>query len=114
MADPNDPEQAKRRWERFKVEIRVKISLTRNAQQLTFAGTAHDISEGGMGLFLPADLIVGESISIDFAMPYSQRRVICGIVRNRDSFQYGIQFLNPTADDREDIVRNCRALSLLK
>jgi c-di-GMP-binding flagellar brake protein YcgR len=106
-------DKTKRRWDRYKVEIRVKVSLTREGQPLNFAGTAHDISEGGMGLFLPAELHPGETILIDFAMPYSQRLVIQGVVRNRHRFQYGVQYLNPSAEDRESIVRNCRALALL-
>jgi c-di-GMP-binding flagellar brake protein YcgR len=108
-----ESEKAKRRWDRYKVEIRVKVNLTRNGQQQSLTGTAHDISEGGMGLFLPGELQPGETIEIDFAMPYSQRRVIRGVVRNHERFQYGVQFLNPTAEDRDDLVRNCRALALL-
>src|SRR3954466_2051379 len=113
MTNHDDAEKAKRRWERYDVEIRVKVSVSRKSQQVSLSGTAHDISEGGMAMFVVGDLEVGETIEIDFAMPYSQRRVLRGVVRNRDSYQYGVQFLNPTAEDRHDIVRNCRALALL-
>lgn len=107
-------DKTKRRWERFKVEIRVKVTATRSGKEIVTSGTAHDISEGGMALFLAGDLIVGEAVSIDFSMPYSQRRVMRGVIRNRDRYEYGIQFVDPTPEDREDIIRNCRALALLK
>ena len=107
-------EKSKRRWERFKVEIRVKVTSTRNGKEVVTSGTAHDVSEGGMALFLAGDLIVGDAVIIDFAMPYSQRRTMRGVIRNRDRYEYGIQFVDPTPEDREDILRNCRALALLR
>ena len=107
-------EKGKRRWERFKVEIRVKVTSSRNGNEVVTSGMAHDVSEGGMALFLAGDLGIGEAVTIDFAMPYSQRRVMRGVIRNRDRYEYGIQFVNPTLEDREDIIRNCRALALLR
>ncbi len=106
-------EKANRRWERFEVEARVKISVTRKGEKFTFSGTAHDISSGGMALFLPTELATGETITVTFALVFSTQLILQGVVRNRDSFEYGVEFLNPTTQQKEDIIRNCRALALL-
>ena len=111
----DNPESAKssRRWERFKVTVRVHIAYTHDGVKMESSGTAHDISIGGMALFLPRDLNVGESIRATFTLPYSDTLAITGVVRNRQSFEYGIEFVNPGPHVQEELTRNCRALALL-
>jgi len=96
------------------VEIRVSISLTRQARRYSYSGVAHDISEGGLRLFSTGDLFEGETISIHFALPYGRRVLLQGLVRSRDRHEYGVEYLDPSPADREEIIRNCRAQALLK
>jgi len=112
MAD-EESEKTKRRWERFKVELRVSLSVWRNGKELRFNGTANDISEGGMRLFVAADLYPGETIDFDLSLKYSGKVSLKGVIRNRDRFEYGVEYLQPTAAVKDAITRNCRALSLL-
>jgi c-di-GMP-binding flagellar brake protein YcgR len=112
--DTSESDKAKRRFERFEVEARVKVSVTRKGEKFTFSGTAHDISVGGLALFLGGDLNVGETVTVTFALVFSTQLIIQGIVRSRDRYEYGIEFLNPSHTQQEEIIRNCRALSLLK
>ncbi len=112
--DNSESDKAKRRFERFEVEARVKVSVTRKGEKVLFTGTAHDISVGGMALFLGGDLNIGETITVTFALIFSTQLVIQGVVRSRDRFEYGIEFLSPSKAQQEEIIRNCRALSLLK
>lgn len=109
-----ESEKIRRRFERFEVEARVKVAVTRKGEKVTFSGTAHDISVGGMAVFLSGDLNVGESVTITFALVFSTQLLIQGVVRSRDRYEYGIEFLSPTKSQKEEIIRNCRALSLLK
>jgi c-di-GMP-binding flagellar brake protein YcgR len=113
MEDNDEAAKSARRWERFKVTVRVHISYSRDGAKLESNGTAHDISIGGMALFLPRDLKVGESIRATFTLPYSDTLAITGIVRNRQSFEYGIEFVNPGPHVQQELTRNCRALALL-
>ena len=113
MEDNAESAKIARRWERFKVTVRVHIAYTHDGVKMESSGTAHDISIGGMALFLPRDLNVGESIRATFTLPYSDTLAITGVVRNRQSFEYGIEFVNPGPHVQEELTRNCRALALL-
>src|SRR3954467_4117578 len=112
--DTSDVNKSNRRFERFEVEARVKVTVARQGDKLSFSGTAHDISVGGMALFLGGDLNVGETITVTFALIFSTQLIIQGVVRSRDRYEYGIEFLNTSKTQQEEIIRNCRALSLLK
>jgi c-di-GMP-binding flagellar brake protein YcgR len=112
--DTSDINKSNRRFERFEVEARVKVTVIRQGDKITFSGTAHDISVGGMALFLGGDLNVGETITVTFALVFSTQLIVQGVVRSRDRYEYGIEFLNPSKSQQDEIIRNCRALSLLK
>jgi c-di-GMP-binding flagellar brake protein YcgR len=109
-----EADKSKRRFERFEVETRVKVSVIRKGEKIQFSGTAHDISVGGMAVFLGGDLAVGETVTITFALVFSTQLVLQGVVRSRSRYEYGIEFLNVGKTQQDEIVRNCRALSLLK
>lgn len=112
--DNSESEKAKRRFERFEVDARVKVSVTRKGEKIVFTGTAHDISVGGMALFLGGDLNLGETVTVTFALIFSTQLIVQGVVRSRDRYEYGIEFLNTSKSQQEEIIRNCRALSLRK
>jgi hypothetical protein len=38
---------------------------------------------------------------------------LAGVIRNRHRFEYGIEFVEVSEEDRERLVRNCTALALL-
>jgi c-di-GMP-binding flagellar brake protein YcgR len=108
-------EKSKRRWSRYHVEMRLKITLSGEAQGLSFHGTGTNISKGGMRVFVPRDLKMGESVTLDLPLPYTKERlVVRAVVRNRDGFHYGVEFVNITARDQEMIARNCGVLALLQ
>jgi c-di-GMP-binding flagellar brake protein YcgR len=112
--DVSETEKSKRRFERFEVEARVKVSVLRKGEKSTFTGIAHDISVGGMAVFLGGDLAIGETVTVTFALVFSTQLVVQGVVRSRERYEYGIEFLNVTTGQQDEIIRNCRALSLLK
>jgi len=100
-------DKAKRRWQRFDVELRVTLKLSRHRIEHQFSGTASDISEGGARLFVPGDLHPGEEIKLRLALPYSSAVELVGVIRNRDRFDYGVEFVAVSHDDRDNLVRNC-------
>ncbi len=95
------------------MEFRATVRLTRKGEEFRYSGTAHDISEGGTGLFVAGELHPGEEIKLELMLPYSSPIEVAGVIRNRDRFEYGVQFTNVSPADRDAIVRNCRALALL-
>ena len=106
-------EKARRRWQRFDVELRAAVTATRQGVKHQFSGTARDISEGGSRLFVPADLQPGEEIRLRLTLPYGSVVELVGVIRNRDGFDYGVEFTAISSDDRNSLLRTCRALSLL-
>ncbi len=104
----------KRRYERYAVEARVKIAVIREGKRVSLSGTAHDISVGGMSLFMLSELTIGEALVVSFALVFTSTVTIQGVVRARHGFEYGVEFVNLTDSQKEEILRNCRALSLLK
>jgi len=104
-----------RRWERYQVKIRTKITLNTNGETLCFYGEASDVSQGGLRLFMPRDLEPGIIVLMEFSLPYNSRvMAIRGLVRNRGGFSYGVEFMKPTAYQRDTITQLCKTLQLLQ
>ena len=96
------------------VEVRIRITLDHPGKNGYWFGQANDLSEFGMSLFVPTDFEIGTIVRIEFRLPCSsQKLIIRGTIRNRDSFRYGVEFLYPTAAEREAIVRTCKMSAAL-
>lgn len=109
-SEPNE-----RRWNRFHIQVRVRVSVTRPGGNVLVYGQGTDISEGGMGIFVPNELNTGETITIELMLPYSRDKLMLkAVVRSRNGFRYGIEYLWPSAYERELINRTCTALALLQ
>ena len=110
-ADLSDDE---RRWERQSVVIPVNCTIFLDGNRSSFRGQASDISRGGMRLFLTRELPLGVSLTLEFLIPYNAEEFILrGVVRNRDGFTHGVEFLNPSARQQEMIDRTCKVFKLL-
>jgi hypothetical protein len=60
-----------------------------------------NLSDAGMCLFAIANLSLGSQIQIEFLPPRCTERVrVCGTVRHRALYLYGIEFL-PDSDERD-------------
>jgi len=101
-----------RRWQRYRVEVRVKVKLQNRG---AIYGQGSDISEGGMALFIPTELEVGQTINAELALPYCQEKVsLRGVVRNRSGFRYGVEFSILTDHEKVLIERVCHALAMVQ
>jgi len=104
-----------RQWQRYEVTIPVCATITLNAERITVHGRGSDVSVGGMCLFLTRELELGTSLLLEFLLPYSSPRIaVRGVIRNRDGFSYGIEFVNLSAHQRQMIERTCKAFELLR
>jgi hypothetical protein len=94
-----------RRHPRFKLDANLKI---RSRTQGLLSGYALDISESGMSAMLVVEVSTGEIVDLDFELtlgPVSIRAV----VRERNAFRYGFQFVQPNPAHRL-IVEACGTL----
>jgi len=103
-----------RRWERYRIKVRAKITLNLNGATSSFFGEASDVSQGGLSLFLPRELEPGVAILMELTFPYNSRRMaIRGLIRNRHGFTYGVEFISPSSYQLQTIAGVCKALQLL-
>jgi len=99
-----------RRHDRLSVNISVRVFRGKGQVAL---GRGHDIGVGGMAVYVPLELAVGTLLDISFQLPYS--RIVLGIrsiVRNTDGFRYGVEFVNLTPFEAEEIERVTSILKL--
>ena len=103
-----------RRWERYDISIAVSVTMVVNGQRSNFRGEACNISKGGLRLFITRELELGASVILEFLIPYhATELVLRGVIRNRDGFSHGIEFLNPTLLQQDMIERTCKVIKLL-
>ncbi len=105
----------KRRNPRYGVDVRLRLLVKQGGKRLVLHGRGNDISENGMALFVAHDLEVGTRADAEFTLPYSQLPLRVGVsVRNRNGYRYGVEFMTLNEPQREEILRLCKALTLLQ
>jgi PilZ domain len=107
-ATGSEPEVAVSRHEpRFKLEVEISIR-TRSCGVL--AGRTVDISESGISAILKIEVPLSEIVELGFVLPIG-RVNIPAMVRQRDAFRYGFQFIGSGA--AQDVIRStCRQLAV--
>jgi len=106
-----------RRWKRYRVEIRLKISYWKDGAKVVVFGQGSDVSEGGMAAYIPAELGKGDNLDIEMLLPYSASKdpvIIKVAVRNRNGFRYGLEHTLITESVREALLRSLHALELVQ
>ena len=108
------PAVNRRHAARFKVDFRLRAQISNGVDKRTVHGQANDLSAGGISVYLATDLALGEVIELEFTPPYATRPVqVNGIVRNRRSYQYGLEFTKVSATSAGAIQRACVSLALV-
>ncbi len=96
-----------RRHPRFKLAVAVSIH-SRTCGVLK--GDTVDISESGLAAMLRIEVPMGEVVELDFTLPFGPV-TIYAIVRQRNAFRYGFQFLESNGGS-EVIRHSCRHLAV--
>jgi hypothetical protein len=78
---------------RFKLGANLKIH---HGTGELLSGYALDISESGISAMLPIEVSMGEVVELDFDLPLGLVSVRA-VVRERNAFRYGFQFVQPNA-----------------
>jgi len=98
--------QKPRRYRRFPLDGRIAISRT--GQRYPLYGRTLGISPAGISGLLAADLEVGESVHLQFALPgCSHLLAVRAVVRNRNGARYGFEFLSLSGEQRDAIGTFC-------
>ena len=89
----------KRRYQRL--ELKVDVIVRTDSAMLP--GRTQDISECGMSAILPVELREGQEVELQIRLP-SATQTIRAIVRHRNVFRHGFEFVEP-------LKRNCQKRS---
>jgi hypothetical protein len=92
---------------RFKLDVDISI---RTRSRGVLAGHTVDISESGISAVLKIEVPLSEIVELGFMLPIG-RVNISAMVRQRDAFRYGFQFIG--SDAAQDVIRStCRQLAV--
>jgi PilZ domain-containing protein len=117
--DPGKPESVqvparrnKRRFPRYSLDVRVSVSVFRNAGVSNLWGRSTELGADGIGCTLTGDLQPGEVVSMEFHLPLSSSPLkLRAIVRYGQGLHYGFEFLTVTQEQRHVIQRVCEMLA---
>jgi PilZ domain len=100
-----------RRFPRYQLDGRMLVHVFRAGVNSTIWGRSTMIGREGVGGTLTGDLEIGEVVGIEFHVPLCAQAVkLRAIVRYRNGFQYGFEFLAIDPQQREAIQRACDIL----
>ena len=106
-----------RRWKRCRVDVRLKITYWRDNVKTVVFGQGSDVSEGGIAGYIPAELEPGENVEIEMALPYGRTKeplTMKAVIRNRNGFRYGLEYVLVTESVREALLRSLKAMELVQ
>lgn len=92
-----------RKRPRFKLDVDVKI-YPRDKSRVT--GRTMDLSEQGLAVMLKIEIPLDQVVRLEFQPPTGVVS-IRALVRQRDAFRYGFQFVEPDSYAQELIIRFC-------
>jgi hypothetical protein len=91
-----------RRWQRYRLNLPIRLIVSRDEGTKIADGRANDISEGGMLIFAGTELRADDQVQVEFTPPYSSSPVrVSGLVRHRRGYNYGVEFRSETLSDQE-------------
>jgi hypothetical protein len=82
-----------RRWTRLPVDLPVRVVTSKGFSTTVVEGRGTEISQGGMVLYAGILLNPGDLLEIEFDTPTASR--MPAIVRSRNGFCFGLEFITP-------------------
>lgn len=103
-----EPGNETRRWLSFHQNVKV-VALAVNGKAYHGNSRVGQVSETGIGLFIPANLRIRDNAEIEFSLPDSKETIKTrAIVKNRAGFRYVFEFTGLNDGQREKIRRACQ------
>jgi hypothetical protein len=88
-----------RQFARFRADVKVEVLVAGDAQPRR--GHSSDLSEGGLGGIMVAELRLGDTVTLEISGPPLLRPIrVQAVVRNRLGYRYGFQFLSLSREQR--------------
>ena len=93
-----------RRWPRYRIDVPVRVIAELPGKTAIAQGRGNELNEGGMSVFAGIELRVNQQVAVEFTPPYSGQpiRARC-MVRNRNGYTYGMEFVLENDNDLENV-----------
>jgi hypothetical protein len=89
------PDRRPRLYPRYRCEFPVTVSFFSSDGHQELSAHCKDLSEGGIGVLVAAELNPGEVASLAFSLPGSSDRwTVRAVLRYRRGYHYGFEFLS--------------------
>jgi hypothetical protein len=97
-----------RRWDRYRIDVRLKVFFAAHGEKSTAFGRGNNLSQGGMGAYIPCAIPLGAQVVLEVSFPYSAAEArLTAVVRTCEGFRYGLEFVDVPAEIRALIEKNC-------
>jgi PilZ domain len=111
MESPMTHEQsgeALRRWTRYKIDVRLKVSFFEDGKPASAFGRANSLSRGGLGAYIPCSIPVGTTVGLELTFPYTSTEAkLEAIIKTCEGFRYGLEFTRVPGEIQAILVKNC-------
>jgi hypothetical protein len=87
------PSPSVRRWQRYPVDLPVRVAVANEVSTITASGRGTELSEGGMGLYAGILVKPGDLLEVEFGIPCRFRMM--AVVRQRCGYCFGLEFIAP-------------------
>ena len=95
-----------RQFPRFQLDVRMLVHVFRDGTTTTVWGRSTSLGQEGIGATLTGEMELGEVVGLEFTVPLSPHPVkLRGIIRYKNGFQYGFEFLAVDGKQRQAIQR---------
>ena len=95
-----------RRWVRHKIDVPIRVIVSRSLKTRVVPGRGNELSEGGMALTAGVELKPGDEAAVEFTPPYTGLPIrIRGVIRNRQGYRYGVEFVTASDEEKEQADR---------
>lgn len=103
--EPSPEPFLNRRWQRYKVNVPIRVIVSRAMKASIFDGRGTSLSEGGMALFAGAELRPGDQVAVEFTPPFSTPPIrVDARICNRSGYHYGVEFLAIDSRQRDSVA----------
>ena len=95
----------KRKVPRYKLTVPLELTVLRSGVPDSIRGRALEMGEGGMGVVAASQLLLGESVRVEFLLPHMSSPVrATAVVRYQRARSFGLQFLRLPVE-QQSIIR---------
>ncbi len=110
--DKRSPTEHQRRFPRYHFDTRIQASVFREGLTTMLWGRTSELGEDGLGATLSGALLLGEVVSVEFALPIAPHVMkLKAVVRRSEGLRCGFEFLVVTEAQRLALRQACVVLS---